>query len=323
MGGRHSHELTGRALRLALVLTTLVLVLEVAGGLASGSLALLSDAGHVLTDVVALGLAWFAVAQARRPADVRRTYGYHRVGILVALLNGALLVGLVAGIAWEAARRLLQPQPVQPWLMILPAALAVGVNLLIATRLRHQAANLNLRAARLHVLGDLAASAGVVVAALVILVTGQLAADPVISLAIAALIGWGGVRLIADTVHILLEGAPARIDVEEVRALLEASGEVRSVHDLHVWSLTAEQVALSCHLVVDENRTVAHTEHLVRELESAICMRFGIGHTTIQVEACHPCANGDGHSHGDHNHPHAHAGGAHTHPHSEAAHHLD
>jgi cobalt-zinc-cadmium efflux system protein len=305
LSDHHHHDLTGSALRQAFLLTALILVVEAAAGFFSHSLALLADAGHILTDVVALGLAWFAVLQAQRPADQQRTYGYHRVGILAAMANGAILILIVAAIAYEAARRFANPQPVSGWLVIVSALIAVGVNTFIALRLRGSDRNLNVRAALLHVVGDLAASVGVVVAGAVILLTGWLYADPIVSLAITALIAVSAIRIVLDTMNVLLEGVPRGIDLEEVRRTIAATPGVNSVHDLHIWSLSGEQIALSCHIVVAEELLAADSEHLVRKVEEATCGRFGIGHTTIQVEACHPCDETFGHAAGDHNHPHA------------------
>jgi len=296
--------MTGRALRQAFLLTALILLVETGAGLLSHSLALLADAGHILTDVVALGLAWFAVIQARRPADAQRTYGYHRVGILAAMANGAALILIVLAVAYEAARRFAHPEPVNGALVIVSALIAIAVNTFIALRLRGNDRNLNVRAALLHVLGDLAASIGVVVAGLVILLTGWLYADPIVSLGITALIAFSAIRIVLDTMNVLLEGVPTGIDLAEVRRTIAAVPGVNSVHDLHVWSLSGEQTALSSHVVVAEELLAADSEH-VRKVEEAICGRFGIGHTTIQVEACHPCAETVGHGAGDHNHPHA------------------
>ena len=306
----HEHaDLTGRALRQAFLLTALILVIEVAAGYVSHSLALLSDAGHILTDVVALGLAWFAVVQARRPADARRTYGYHRVGILTAMANGAVLILIVAGISYEAARRFIHPEPVQGGVVIVAALVAIAVNSYIALRLRGRGGNenLNVRAAMLHVVGDLLASVGVVVSGLLIVFTGWLYADPLVSVAITALIAWSAIRIVVGTWNVLLEGVPSDIDLKEVDRAIRGTEGVDSIHDLHVWSLSSEQVALSCHVVVAEELLAADSEHLVRRVEEAVCARFGIGHTTIQVEACHPCS-GDALEHGvgDHNHPHVH-----------------
>ena len=303
----HGTEVTGGALRLALALTVAILVVETAAGLISHSLALLADAGHILTDVVSLGLAWFAVVQARRPADTRRTYGYHRVGILAALLNGVTLILIVVLVAIEAVRRLGHPEPVAGGIVIVSALVAIAVNSFIALRLHDSGESLNTRAALLHVLGDLAASVGVVVAGVVIVLTGYLAADAVISLGIAALIAVGAVRLVRETANILLEGTPSGIAIEDVRAVLVADPEVDSLHDLHVWSIAPGQVALSAHVVVALEMAAADAEHLVRRLEQGVCARFNIGHTTIQVEACCPCDGELPHGVGDHNHPHLHA----------------
>jgi cobalt-zinc-cadmium efflux system protein len=312
------HAVTGGKLRLAFVLTVVILVVEAGAGLLAHSLALLSDAGHILTDVVALGLAWFAVEQARRPADTRRTYGYHRVGILTAMVNGAALIVIVFGIAFEAARRLAHPEPVAGPLVILAAAIAIAVNAFIGRNLSGASDNLNVRAAMLHVLGDLAASIGVVVAGVVIVLTGWVYIDPLLSLVIAALIAWGAWRLVLETGQILLEGTPKGMDLGEVERAIAATEGVLSVHDLHVWTLAPGQVALSSHVVVSEQQVAADTEHMIRRVEQVVCDRFGIGHTTIQADACHPCHDGVGHGVGDHNHPHFSPLGAEVPPRSRA-----
>ena len=184
----HARDLSGGALKQAFLLTAIILVVEAVAGWFSHSLALMADAGHILTDVIALGLAWFAVEQAKRPADTRRTYGYHRVGILTAMINGATLIIIVAAVAFEAVRRFSHPEPVQGGLVIVSATVAVVVNLFITFRLKSGEKNLNVQAALLHVVGDLAASVGVIVAGVVILTTAWYPADPIISLAIAVLI---------------------------------------------------------------------------------------------------------------------------------------
>lgn len=291
------------ALKQAFFLTVLIFGVEVGAGLLSHSLAVLADAGHILTDGVALGLAWFAVEAGKRPADTRRTYGYHRVGILTALANGLTLVLIVLWIGFEAARRFAHPQPVRGDLVVIAALLAIGINSFIAFRLRGEKDNLNVGAAMLHVLGDLAASVGVVLAGAIILWTGWLYADPLISIAIAALIAWGALKIVLDTVNILLEGVPGGIDLGAVQSQIQDTPGVEAVHDLHVWSVSGEDVALSCHIVVSLQELSA-TEHMVREMEQLVCSRFGIAHTTIQVEACHPCADAGDHGAGDHNHPH-------------------
>lgn len=298
----------GRALAQAFALTSVVLVVEVVAGLWAHSLALLADAGHLTTDVFALGLAWFAVRQAARPADERRTYGYQRAGILAALVNAMVLVLVVFAIGYEAVRRLADASPVDGRVVIGAALVAIASNAFIATRLRGDDGDLNVRAALLHVLGDLAASLAVVAAGVVILLTGWLPADPLVSMVVAVLIAYGATRLVLDTTHILLEGVPRGLDMAALRSAIEAEPEVSEVHDLHVWSLSGSESALSAHVVASrQGLSGEDAEHIVRDLERVLCDHFGIGHTTIQVEVCHPCV-GDPHEAGvaQHNHPHPH-----------------
>jgi cobalt-zinc-cadmium efflux system protein len=294
----------GTTLKKALALTCVILAVELAGGLVSHSLALLSDAGHVLTDVFALGLAWFAVAQSKRPADRRRSYGYQRVSILAALVNSVTLIVIVIVIAFEAVRRLTHPEPVQGVVVIVSALAAIAVNVYVVFGLRGHGKSLNLRAALLHVTGDIGASVGVVVAGAVILLTGWLYIDPILSLGIAVLIAYGAWRIVQETVNLLLEGTPADINLSEVTSEITKTEHVISVHDLHVWALSSEAMALSAHVVLEEC-PLGDAEHVVRDLEGRLCGRFAIGHTTIQVESCHPCGEIH-HGGGEHNHPHEH-----------------
>src|SRR5258708_3166078 len=219
-------------LRWALVLTCVVLAVELVGGLLSHSLALLSDAGHVLTDVFALGLAWFAVAQANRPADNRRSYGYHRVSTLAALVNSIVLIGIVIAIGYEALRRLANPEPVQGGIVIIAALLGIAINLYVAFGLRGDSHNLNMRAALLHVTGDIGASIGVVLAGAVILLTGWLYIDPLLSIAIAVLIAYGAWRIVRETVNLLMEGTPRDIHLPAVASEISGTKLISSTHDL-------------------------------------------------------------------------------------------
>ena len=298
----HMQAVVGGRLRQALLLTFLILAVELVGAIWSHSLALFSDAGHVTTDIFALGLAWFAVKQTERPADQDRSYGYHRAGILAAMANGATLIVLVVFIAWEAAQRFVHPQPVQGGIVMVSALAGVIVNSYIALSFRKEGANLNIRAAVLHAVGDLAASIGVIVAGAVILLTGWLFVDPLVSVLIAALIGWNALKIVSETVNILLEGTPRGMDVSRIRSELSSVHGVRSLHDLYIWSISAEHLALSAHVVVEE-QSLAESEHVMREIEARICEKFGIGHTTIQVEYCHPCEMQSDHL-AEHNHPH-------------------
>jgi len=285
------------------LLTILVLGAEVTGGLWAHSLALLSDAGHVAADVLALGLAWFAATQSRRPADRRRTYGYHRVNFLAALANATLLLVIVAMIGLEAVQRLLHPQPVLGQVVIVTAVVTVVANASAALMLHRGESSPNLRAAFLHVLGDLGAGLGVLVSGAIILATGWVYADPLISLAIALLIALGAIRVVREAVNVLLEGAPRGMDLAAVERELLAGPGVRSIHDLHVWTVAPDHAALSAHLVVDA-RSLAAGERLIRALENRLCLKFGIGHTTLQLEASQPCPDGYRHGPAEHNHPH-------------------
>jgi cobalt-zinc-cadmium efflux system protein len=283
--------MTGRRLRTALALTALILVIELAGGFLSHSLALLSDAGHVFTDIIALGLAWFATLQAERPADSRKTYGYHRTGILAALANALTLLLIVAAIAFEAVRRFQHPESVTPWPLFLAAGIGIAINLFIASSLRAEhGENLNVRAALLHVLGDVAAGAGVVVAGVVILLTHWYPIDPILSLAIAALIARGAWTILRDTVDILMESAPKGLNMGQmVQDMILVPG-VQDVHDLHVWSIAGGMRALSAHVQV-EDRPLSQCDATLAAMTLMLERRYGIGHATIQLE-CAGCETG-------------------------------
>lgn len=281
----HPHRPTGRRLRTALMLTSLVLAAEIVGGLISGSLAVLADAGHVLTDMLALGLAWFAAEQAGRPANAGNTFGYHRTGILAALANAVTLLAIVLIVGFEAAARFQTPRHVLPLPMIAAAAVAVGVNLIIAFSLnggdRH---NLNERAALLHVVGDVGASAGVIAGALVIALTGWTVVDPLISLAIALLIARGAWLILRETLAILMEATPRELSATMVaRDMLELQA-VSGVHDLHLWSIAGGMHALSAHVEVQQDCSLSNCDALLAGLNRMLADRYSIGHTTIQFE---------------------------------------
>jgi cobalt-zinc-cadmium efflux system protein len=307
---QHAHGMTRGKLRTAFALTLVILLVEVVGGFFSHSLALLSDAGHVLTDVVALGLAWFAAGQAERPADGRKTFGYHRTGILTAQVNAVLLILIVAAIAYEAIQRLQHPEPVTPWLMFGAAAAGLAINLFIGLGLRAEGGeNLNVRAAMLHVFGDVAASAAVIVGGAVILLTGWYPADPLISLLIAVLIAWGAWRILRASVDILMEATPPGLDIAQlVRDIMQVPG-VSDVHDLHIWSIAGGMHALSAHVHLTD-RPLSSCDPLLDRINSLLEERYHIAHTTIQFECvgCSPndlyCAWSAG---GESGHGHAHS----------------
>lgn len=272
-------------LRLGFLLTLVILAAELAGGFAAHSLALLSDAGHMLTDAAALGLAWFAAVQAGRRANERRTFGYHRVGILTALANGLTLVVISGVIIFEAIRRFNQPEHVQPAIMLGTALLAIGLNLYIGIGLlRTGHDNLNVRAAVLHLMGDIAASVGVILGAVVIALTGATWVDPLVSLLIAALIAVSAVRLVREAASILMESAPRGISIPSlVRDMLRIPG-VHDVHDLHVWTIASGMLALSCHAVIDD-LPPSDSAPLLDRITAMLRENYGISHTTIQFES--------------------------------------
>ncbi|MCL6625781.1 cation diffusion facilitator family transporter [Alicyclobacillus shizuokensis] len=277
----HTHAPVDR-LKAAFWWTVLILVVEVAGGIASHSLALLSDAGHVLTDLGAISLSWYALNQSRKPANEAMTFGYHRAGILAAMINGVTLLGIAVVILWEAYTRLLHPAPVRGTFMFISAAVGLAVNLYLGLGLGRPA-SLNLRAVALHMLGDAVASAGVIVGGLLILGTGWYWVDAVLSILIALFIGFGAWRLIRQSSSILMEGTPNDVDLRQVVAEMRDVDGVYDVHDVHVWSISDGRNALSCHAVVDGGLTIEQSQAILREMEDRL-VHLGIGHVTIQTE---------------------------------------
>ena len=270
-----------RNLRIALVLTAALLVVEVVGGILSNSIALLADAGHMLTDVAALGLALFVAWFSRQPSSPQKTFGYLRWEILAAFVNGATLLLISAWILWQAIIRLRAPEPVSGGLMLAVAVSGLVVNIIAARVLvRSSSHNLNARGAYLHVLGDLLASVGTVAAAIAIRYTGWLAADPVASILTTMLIMRGAWQLVRESVDILLESTPAHIPMPAVRSQLEAIPGIESVHDLHVWAVTPAVVAMSAHCIV---REPDQHQHVLGHIHDAMRL-FGIEHVTIQLE---------------------------------------
>src|SRR5216684_7449581 len=233
----HTHGTARQSLRLAFFLTLIILLAELVGGLVANSLALLSDAGHVVTDIFALGLAWFATVQAERPANARKTFGYHRVGILAALVNAVTLILIAFAITWEAIQRFQHPQPVQPLVMFLSAGIGIAVNLFIGFGLRKEGHSLNVRAATFHVFGDVIASVGVIIAGIIILLTGLTLADPLLSVGIAVLIAVGAWRILRETTDILLEAVPKGLSMPGLVKDMKSVEGIQDVHDLHVWSI--------------------------------------------------------------------------------------
>jgi cobalt-zinc-cadmium efflux system protein len=281
-----------RPLKVALLITSAIFVVELAGGFASRSLALLADAGHMLTDVAALGLSLFAFWLSSRPPSPRRTFGWRRFEIFAALLNGVALWGIAAVIGFEAYQRLQSPQPVKSGLMLAVAVFGLAANIVSGAVLyRSREHSLNIRGAFLHVAADALGSVGVLVAALLIAVTGSFVWDPIVSAAVCLLILWSSARLIRDSLRIFMEGAPSHLDPGAVRSALAAIDGVLDVHDFHVWTITSGFVSVSAHLRV---RAGADGKGILRQAHEAMSSRFKILHTTFQIETEEgvPCAGG-------------------------------
>ncbi len=273
-----------RPLAIALVITALFLVVEVVGGLLTNSLALLADAGHMLTDVAALVLALFATWLAQRPATPERSFGYLRAEVLAALVNAVALIVVSLFVFWEAYRRIGEPPHVDngPMLVVAVAGLlANAASAWVLSRGGGHQHNLNTRGAFLHVIGDMLGSAGAIVAALVMLATGWYLADPLLSAGIGLLVLWSAWRLMRESVDVLLEATPAGIDPVAIRAALGGIDGVEGVHDLHVWTVTSGLVALSAHVEVAAG---SDWERLLPEAADLLAAQFGIGHITLQPE---------------------------------------
>ena len=265
------------------------MVVEVVGGLLSGSLALLADAGHMLTDTASLALAWFAFQLGRKPADNARSYGYQRFQVLAAFVNGATLLAIVGWIAVEAVGRLLAPQPVMGGTMMAVAVLGLVVNL-VAFRLLHggDQHNLNLRGAALHVMGDLLGSVAAIAAAIVILSTGWTPIDPLLSLLVAGLILRSAWMLVRQSGHILLEGTPSHLDIDQIKRELPAAvPAISDVHHVHAWSLTAERPLVTLHAQLREG---ADHNRALQAIKAHLSERFAVEHSTVQLEPG-PCAD--------------------------------
>jgi len=274
-----------RPLLIALGITLTFLVAEFIGGLLTGSLALLADAGHMLLDAGALALALLAQRIAQRPPSHRRSYGYSRVEVMAALANGIVLWALAAGILWAAYRRIQAPPEVDSLPMLIVAAFGLLANLAAAAVLMRSARHsLNMRAAFLHVVGDGLGSMGAILAGVLMLVGGWYIADPAISIFIGLLILVTSSRVIWDAAHVLLEGTPTNVDLRKVEALLCQPPTVRSVHDLHVWCITSGYNVLSAHVVTNGPLGAADREALLIHLHRTVEAQFPIQHTTIQVE---------------------------------------
>ncbi len=300
---------TSKVLRISLFVTFAYILLTVFAGLRAHSLALLSEAGHNLSDFIALLLSWVAVYVQGLPPTSTKTYGYHRAGVLAAFVNAATLVAVSIFIFIEATHRLHSPVRVQPGLMMWVAAAGVVMNGLIALLLMGKSHDVNVRSAFIHMVGDTLSTAAVIIGGAAIYYTGKNWIDPLLSYAIGALILWSSFGIIRETLNILLEGTPRGIKMDEMITEMMAIAGVRNVHDLHVWSIGSEVHALSCHISVADIPLSA-SEHILRDVKERLGRRFNIHHTTIQFEhevcdIAHGCiipvgaeqAHSGGHSH--------------------------
>ena len=274
---------TQRVLKLAMIATGAYIVLLVIAGWKAHSLALLSEAGHNLSDFLALALSWVAVYIQTRPPSARRTYGYQRAGVLSAFVNALTLVAIAFYIFYEAGARLYRPEPVRPGLMMWVAAVGIVMNGGIALALLRGERDVNLRSAFIHMLGDTVSTAAVLAGGFVIARTGQTWVDPALSFGIGALILWSSFGIIRETLNILLEGTPSGMELTRIEAAIRTVPGVNDVHDLHVWSLGSESHALSCHISI-EDIPPSESERILRAVKVILDRDFQIDHTTIQFE---------------------------------------
>ena len=270
-------------LGIAVLLTGVTLALEVWGGLLSNSLALLSDAGHVLSDLLALGLSWYGVRQTTRPANYRMTYGYHRVSIFVAFVNAAALIGIALLVLAEAYRRIDEPGHVHGGVMMGVAAVGLAMNLGVMVMLKEHVTNLAVRSAFLHVLGDVLGSLAALIGGGLIMLTGFHWIDSAAGVAIAAIIIFGSLRILQESVHVLLDATPGGLDIAEVLRDMYAVPGVQGVHHLHIWGITPEIRAMSCHVSVADT-SLSEAGGVLSKLNTMLSDRFQIGHSTIQLE---------------------------------------
>jgi len=306
-----------RILQLSMVLTLAYVVATFVFGLRSHSLALISEAGHNLSDLAAIALSFVAVYFQAQPATERKTFGYQRAGVLAAFVNSAVLVVLSAWIAIEAVHRITNPEPVQPGIMMYVAAAGVLMNGTVATLLWRFSGDVNIRSVFLHMLGDTLSTAAVIVGGAAILFTGFTWIDPVLSIIIAALVLWSSIGIIRETLNILLEGTPRNMQLASVREAMQAVVGVLDVHDLHVWSLGSNSHALASHVMIAE-MPMSECSSILEGINCALRDRFHITHTTIQFETTgcettHGCsapppleAVGAHDHHHHHGHDHAH-----------------
>jgi cobalt-zinc-cadmium efflux system protein len=289
-GHNHSHSYLVNRMGWAFGLTAIIFFAELIGGILSNSLALLSDAGHVFADMLALGLSLGALFISRLPASTRKTFGYHRAEVIAALINGITLIVIAGLIFHEAYKRLIEPEQVKTLPMLLVAVVGLVVNMVVALRL-HRAAesNLNVKSAFLHVVGDMLASMGVIAGGLIMMFTGNYIADPIISVVVGLIILRGAYTVVKEGMNIIFEGVPSSIDYDLINQDILKTPGVLDVHDLHIWTLSSSNIILTVHVLLD-----GKTPHVGREvlenLNKMLNEKYSINHTTIQLECeCYEC----------------------------------
>jgi cobalt-zinc-cadmium efflux system protein len=276
----------------ALLITFSIFIVEIAGGFLSNSLALKSDAGHLFGDVMALGLSLLAVRLSALPASRKRTFGYHRTEVLAAMINGLTLLFLAGYIFYESYNRLLKPEPIKSAMMLAVAVIGLAANTVVILSLRGYASeNLNVRAAFLHVIGDMLGSVGVVLGGLIMFLTGNYLADPIISFFVGAIILLGALSVLREGVNILLEGMPRTIKYDDLKADMESIEGVVAVHDLHVWTISSSNVVLSAHVEIPDQPTHA-SRKILNAVKGFLKKKYGISHATLQIE-CECCVRAD------------------------------
>ncbi|HFC8536204.1 cation diffusion facilitator family transporter [Neisseria bacilliformis] len=290
----HSHTSNKKVLAVSFFIIMGYMLVEIIGGWLTGSLALLSDAGHMFSDALALGLSLLAFKFGEKAVNARQTFGYKRVEILFALFNGLTLIGIALFIIIEAVERFNNPPEVASAGMLAVSAIGLLVNIIVAWYMLKNSdteGNINMKSAYLHVLGDLLGSVGAIAAALLIMAFGWTLADPIVSILVSLLIARSGLDVLQNTLHILMQGAPKYIDQAALAAEIQAVPQVLGVHDLHLWTLTSDRHLLSAHLVLDGATTVAQAQS-VRQTVERLIQAKGIAHVTLQIDA-------QNHAHGD------------------------
>lgn len=311
-GHSHSHSANKKTLTISLAVITAYMVIEVIGGLITNSLALLADAGHMLSDAISLFIALLAFTFSSKVADYGKTYGYKRFEILAAVINGATLILIAAYIIYEAAGRFRNPPEIASRGMLIVAFVGLLVNILVAWIMMRGSdvkENLNMRGAYLHVISDMLGSVGAIIAALLIMFFGWEWADPLASVIVAVLVLRSGYLVTKSSVHVLMEGTPDNVEIGKVTEKILKTAGINGIHDLHIWTITSGLNALTCHAVVDEKMTILQSEAMLRKIEHDLA-HLNIHHVTIQLETsahqhdesvlCNVKAEPSGHNHHHH-----------------------